>query len=171
MDTVTTPSSSCTCPSETRRSDDVKHPLDPLTAAEVCAAVQIVRNDPQYGAEFLFETIELLEPEKSVVRQYKSGEPINRTARVNLFQSKQDGIWRLTISLTQETRDDISGGRWQPLQQPARQDRAHRLPLACFGGLQVPSEASAGDAVPDGGLARLAREARPLRLAIVLRED
>jgi primary-amine oxidase len=99
MDMVTP---SCTSTSGTGRSDEVRHPLDPLTAAEIRAVVQIIRDDPQYGADFLFETIELLEPEKSVVRQYRSGEPIDRTARVNLFKVKQDGIWRLIVSLTQE---------------------------------------------------------------------
>jgi primary-amine oxidase len=44
-----------------------------LTAAEIRAVVQIIRGDPRYGADFRFETIELLEPEKSVVRQYRSG--------------------------------------------------------------------------------------------------
>src|SRR5216684_3486964 len=112
MDTVTT---SCTCTSATRRSDEVRHPLDPLTAAEIRVVVQIVRDDPQYGADFLFETIELLEPEKSVVRQYRSGEPINRTARVNLFKVKQDGIWRLTISLTQEK---VLTSRYLPTAKP-----------------------------------------------------
>ena len=43
----------------------------------------------------------------------------------------------------------------------------YRLPLACLGGLPVPPEESAGDAVPDRGLARLAREARSFRFAIV----
>ena len=102
MDTVTTSSSACTCAPLARRSDEVRHPLDPLTAAEIRAVVEIVRKDPQYGADFLFETIELLEPEKSVVRQYRFGELINRAARVNLFKIEQDGIWRLTVSLTQE---------------------------------------------------------------------
>ena len=99
MDMVTTP---CGCASGTQRADDVKHPLDPLTAAEIRSVVQIVRDDPRYGADFLFETIELLEPEKSVVRQYRSGESIDRAARVNLFKVKQDGIWRLIVSLTQK---------------------------------------------------------------------
>jgi primary-amine oxidase len=70
MDMVTT---SCTCTSGTGGSDEVRHPLDPLTATEIRAAVQIIRDDPQYGADVLFETIELLEPEKSVLRQHKSG--------------------------------------------------------------------------------------------------
>jgi len=100
MDTVTV-SSSCTCAPEMGGADAVKHPLDPLTAAEIGAVIRIVRDDLQYGADFLFETIELLEPEKSLVRQHKRGDPIKRAARVNLFKVREDGIWRLTVSLTE----------------------------------------------------------------------
>ena len=100
MDTAAA-SSSCTCVPDTPNTVAVKHPLDPPTAAEIAAVIRIVRNDPQYGAEFLFETIELLEPEKSVVRQYKPGNPIKREARVNLFKVREDGVWRLTVSLAQ----------------------------------------------------------------------
>ena len=99
MDMIT---ASCSCSSDAQPSDNVRHPLDPLTAAEIRSVVQIVRDDPRYGADFLFETIELLEPEKSVVRQYRSGEFIDRDVRVNLFKVKQDGIWRLIVSLTQK---------------------------------------------------------------------
>jgi len=42
MDLVTSP---CSCASDTRPLDDVKHPLDPLTAAEIRSVVQIVRDD------------------------------------------------------------------------------------------------------------------------------
>ena len=56
----------------------MRHPLDPLTAAEIRAVVQIIRGDPRYGADFRFETIELLEPEKSVVRQYRSGGGVDK---------------------------------------------------------------------------------------------
>ena len=70
MDMITT---SCSCNSDTQPLDDVRHPLDPLTAAEIRSVVQIVRDDPRYGADFRFETIELLEPQKPVVRQYRSG--------------------------------------------------------------------------------------------------
>ncbi|PMZ86130.1 hypothetical protein, partial [Pseudomonas sp. FW305-42] len=83
------------------RSHDVRHPLDPLTAVEIQKAIEIVRADQRYGADFLFETIELLEPEKSLVRRYAQGDPISRSARVNLFKVSEDGIWRLTVSLTE----------------------------------------------------------------------
>ncbi|MDH6264294.1 primary-amine oxidase [Bradyrhizobium sp. BR13661] len=94
-------SSSCTCPPADERSHDVRHPLDPLTAVEIQKAIEIVRADQRYGADFLFETIELLEPEKSLVRRYAQGDPISRSARVNLFKVSEDGIWRLTVSLTE----------------------------------------------------------------------
>jgi primary-amine oxidase len=100
MDAIAKPTSSCDCPRDTGQSDVASHPLAPLTAAEIHAAVQIIRDDPQFGADFLFETIELLEPEKGFVRAYKSAEPFSRAARVNLFKVKKDGVWRLTVSLT-----------------------------------------------------------------------
>src|SRR5580698_7672096 len=100
MDTVTA-SSSCRCVPDMHSTDAVKHPLDPLTATEIAAVIQIVRDDPQFGADFLFETIELLEPEKSLVREYRRGDPIRRSARVNLFKVREDGIWRLTVSLAE----------------------------------------------------------------------
>ncbi|MGX4773638.1 primary-amine oxidase [Bradyrhizobium guangdongense] len=101
MNKLNNSSSSCTCSPADERSVDVRHPLDPLTAVEIQKAIEIVRADQHYGADFLFETIELLEPEKSLVRRYMQGDPISRSARVNLFKVSEDGIWRLTVSLTE----------------------------------------------------------------------
>ena len=53
MDTVITSSSACTCAPLARRSDEVRHPLDPLTAAEIRAVVEIVRKNPQYAPIFI----------------------------------------------------------------------------------------------------------------------
>ena len=41
MDTAAA-SSSCTCVPDTPNTDAVKHPLDPLTAAEISAVIRIV---------------------------------------------------------------------------------------------------------------------------------
>ena len=93
---------SCSCSSDAQPSDDVRHPLDPLTATEIRSVVQIVRDDPRYGADFLFETVELLEPEKSVARQYRSGRSIGRgcTSRISSWLSRT-GSGGL-VSLTQK---------------------------------------------------------------------
>ena len=67
----------------------VKHPLQPLTPAEIKAVAVIVDADPPYGADSRFETIELFEPEKSVVRDFKPGMPIARSARVNVISTSR----------------------------------------------------------------------------------
>ncbi|OCJ66441.1 tyramine oxidase [Agrobacterium tumefaciens] len=99
MDTPVKPSASeCGC--HTVQDDQAtRHPLDPLSKDEIRAAVSIVQNDASFDRGYLFETIELLEPLKSVVRDFKPGDIVPRLARVNLFRIETDGIWRLTVSL------------------------------------------------------------------------
>ncbi|MFC0239436.1 primary-amine oxidase [Rhodopseudomonas telluris] len=77
----------------------VLHPLQPLTPDEITRAAAIVQTDPPYGSATRFETIELLEPEKSVVRAFKPGMPIARSARVNVFSADKIGVTRLSVSL------------------------------------------------------------------------
>jgi primary-amine oxidase len=77
----------------------VLHPLEPLTPREIALAVEIVRQHAPYGEDTRFETIELLEPEKAVVRAYRPGDPISRAARVNVFSAKTIGVTRMTVSL------------------------------------------------------------------------
>jgi primary-amine oxidase len=43
--------------------------------------------------------IELLEPPKSVVRAFASGDAMTRKARVNVFKTGSIGVWRLTVSI------------------------------------------------------------------------
>jgi len=77
----------------------ITHPLQPLTPAEIGKVVQVVMANPPYGADTRFETIELMEPEKSVVRSHQAGAPIQRNARVNVFSAKAIGVTRMTVSL------------------------------------------------------------------------
>ena len=77
-----------------------------------------------------------------------------------------------TLDSQTRPRDSLSGGCWQPLQQLAGQSCAAwttvRTCRRCCGFRQkhLPE-----DTIPDGRLARLAREARAFRLADVLRQD
>jgi primary-amine oxidase len=79
----------------------VTHPLQPLTAHEIRTVVDIVR--ARYGTAILFETIELLEPEKPVLATWTPNLPIPRAARANVFRTDEDGVWRLTVSLDSRT--------------------------------------------------------------------
>ena len=79
----------------------VTHPLQPLTAAEFRSVIAIIR--AANGSEVLFETIELLEPDKATLAAWEPGDTIPRAARANVFRAAENGVWRLTISLDSAT--------------------------------------------------------------------
>ncbi|MGX5775906.1 primary-amine oxidase [Methylorubrum zatmanii] len=96
----------CSCSAEAQTSHvemRVTHPLQPLTPREIGEAVRIVQAASPFGGDTRFETIELLEPEKSVARAFKVGDPIARKARVNVFSAKAVGVTRMTVSLDEGT--------------------------------------------------------------------
>ncbi|UTD26269.1 primary-amine oxidase [Bradyrhizobium sp. WD16] len=78
------------------------HPLDPLSREELLEVFRIVRADANFGAGFCFETVELYEPAKEIVRSFRQGDPVPRQARANLFQIERDGVWRLIVSLDEK---------------------------------------------------------------------
>ena len=92
---------------ETRRveasdPESIVHPLEPLTAAEISHAASLVRVAMRkLGDALRFEIIELMEPPKTVVRAFKSGDPIHRAARVNVFSTGSIGVWRFVVSLSE----------------------------------------------------------------------
>ena len=45
-----------------------QHALTPLSPTEIRAVVSIVRGDTRFGPSFMFETIELKEPDKAALR-------------------------------------------------------------------------------------------------------
>jgi primary-amine oxidase len=73
-------------PTAVRRAVNVPaHPLDPLTAAEITAVVQILRKHPEVPAHALFPVIALNEPSKADVLAYRPGAPFVREAAVVVF--------------------------------------------------------------------------------------
>jgi primary-amine oxidase len=89
----------CANPTPSSAEQTITHPLQPLSPAEIRKAVSIVRSRPPYGDDTRFETIELFEPEKKIVRTFKQGDPFARNARVNVFSAKTIGVTRMTLSL------------------------------------------------------------------------
>ena len=77
----------------------VTHPLAPLTQAEILKASEIVRTQANIGHELCFEMIELNEPGKSSVRAFKSGDPVKREARFNVYRKGGIGVWRGVVSI------------------------------------------------------------------------
>jgi len=83
--------------------ESIRHPLSPLTPAEIATVVAVIQASELFTEMTRFETIELLEPLKAEVRQFRSGDPIRRSARVNIFAADRIGVTRLTVSLDDKT--------------------------------------------------------------------
>ncbi len=81
----------------------IAHPLDPLSGAEIETAADLVRSH-MGGDDLRFETIELMEPEKSTVRAFSEGGAMPaRSARVHVYRMGNIGVWRFTVSLSDGT--------------------------------------------------------------------
>lgn len=77
--------------------------LEPLSPQEIRQVAAIVRADPDFGPEVLFETIEVMDPPKAAVVAARDtdadGTPLRRRARANVFHADRPGVWKLTLAL------------------------------------------------------------------------
>lgn len=78
------------------------HPLSPLTADEISNVIAIVRRDLENGAEALFETVELAEPDRAAVRAHAPGAVPTREAWANVYHTDRKGVVRCRVSLTDD---------------------------------------------------------------------
>ncbi len=93
----------------------LRHPLEPLDAAEIRAVMAVIHGSPDFGPTFLFETIELKEPPRAALDDFAAGKASPRAARANVFLSDAPGVWRLTISLSDAT---ITSKTFLPTMKP-----------------------------------------------------
>ena len=82
---------------------EVKHPLEPLGAEEVAAAVAIVRAAQNVGETFRFPCVTLHEPPKEFVLNFQSGEKFDRQAFLVLLNNQTGEAFEAIVSLTQQT--------------------------------------------------------------------
>ena len=75
------------------------HPLDPLSAAELGRAAEIIRHHYDCGEDLRVETIDVEEPAKDIVRAYEAGAPFERIARYAAFKRGKLGVWIGRIDL------------------------------------------------------------------------
>src|SRR5215470_15681504 len=78
----------------------VLHPLDPLSAQEITAAVAILRTSGKLGSNVRFATVVLQEPSKEVVLNFKDGDPIEREAFAILLDNADGATYEAVVSLT-----------------------------------------------------------------------
>lgn len=80
-------------------SADTDHPLDPLNAGEIEKAVKILRASPKFPKDALFSTVQLSEPAKEILLNYKRGETVQRTAFAIIFDRDKNETFEATVDL------------------------------------------------------------------------
>ena len=79
----------------------VGHPLEPLTAAEIAAAADILRAEQGLGVTARFVFVELHEPPKAAVLAWSAtDEPLPREAHVVLYERSERTTYEAVVSLT-----------------------------------------------------------------------
>jgi primary-amine oxidase len=81
-------------------STSIKHPLEPLTAAEVQLAVHLLKDNGKVTPTTRFVSVCLKEPPKESVHRHKAGAPIRRDAAAVLFDNATNSCYETTLSLT-----------------------------------------------------------------------
>jgi primary-amine oxidase len=79
----------------------VRHPLEPLTAAEITAAAAIARAERGLGDAVLFVRIALHEPPKEVVLGFTNGAPVSREAFMVLRDRQARTTVEAVVSITE----------------------------------------------------------------------
>ncbi|MBW4464130.1 MAG: primary-amine oxidase [Pegethrix bostrychoides GSE-TBD4-15B] len=80
----------------------VQHPLEPLTGAEVEAAVAIVRTAQQVGSTYRFPCVTLHEPPKDLVLHFRAGDPVEREAFLILLDNATGNTYEAVVSISQQ---------------------------------------------------------------------
>src|SRR5207244_12722180 len=77
------------------------HPLEPLTAEEIKAAVEIVRTERQLSERVRFVSVNLHEPPKDVVLHFKQGDALSREAFIILLDNNYGMTYEAVVSVTE----------------------------------------------------------------------
>ena len=91
-------------------------PLEPLTAEEITTAVAIVRTERNLGEHVRFVSMNLHEPPKEVVLNFKPGDALTREAFVVLLDKSTGATYEAVVSIT---GGRLSAWRQIPGVQPA----------------------------------------------------
>jgi primary-amine oxidase len=80
--------------------EHVLHPLEPLTAEELQRAVAILRAEQHISELVHFVSVNLHEPSKDVVLNFRPGDPIAREAFMVLLDSSTGATYEAIVSIT-----------------------------------------------------------------------
>ena len=94
----------------------ILHPLEPLTAEEITAAVNIVRTERNLHERVRFASITLHEPPKEAVLNFKQGDPVTRAAFIILLDNRDGATYEAIVSITE---GKVTSWRHIPGAQPS----------------------------------------------------
>lgn len=111
---------------------EAKHPLDPLDQSEIADAVKILQASPDFPKTALFSTVQLHEPPKSEVLNFKAGAALRREAFVIVLDREKNKTYEAIIDLRANkiaSWKEIAGmqplvfyGEYETLQQIVKAD-------------------------------------------------
>ena len=78
-----------------------RHPLDPLSAAEIEKAVAVLKEQRSLSERVRFESIVLSEPPKELILSFKEGDAVDREAFIVLFDNDTGATYEALISLNE----------------------------------------------------------------------
>ena len=84
------------------------HPLDPLSPDELAAAIEIIRREQNLNQNHLFVFTLLDEPAKDILAAWKPGDPIDRAARITIWDRAEGLLIESVVGLDGTIR------RWEP---------------------------------------------------------
>ncbi len=97
-------------------SPPIHHPLEPLTAEELGAAVALVREKRQLGGHVRFVSATLHEPPKNVVLNFKEGDQVPREAFIKLLDNNNGAAYEAIVDLT---ANEVTSWKHIPGVQPS----------------------------------------------------
>jgi primary-amine oxidase len=90
--------------------DRARHPLDPLTAAEIRQAVSILASDGRVSSAMRFVSVGLREPSKREIASFRPGQAADRAAFIVAREPREHMTYEAVVSIT--ARAVLS---WQPV--------------------------------------------------------
>ncbi len=85
-----------------------KHPLDPLTAAELQEAVGILARDKYLGETIRLASLNLVEPAKSLVEKHQPGAPFERKALAVLMDRGKRASYEAVVDLVSKSVTSVT---------------------------------------------------------------
>jgi primary-amine oxidase len=86
----------------TEKHTTVSHPLEPLTEGEIRAAVDLLQSQGDLDDGYMFASVNLHEPPKERVLDFREGDPIDREAFAVLLDKTGGSAYEAVVSLTEE---------------------------------------------------------------------